>query len=74
VRLVGSDGSLVGSGVLPVGDLRAFHRPNGPDSAFFDGAGDLVFVNPDGSPLPAIQVPDGVTVFVNNGDSTWSVG
>lgn len=43
-------------------------------AAYFDGNGDLVFVNADGSLLTPIDIPAGVTVFVDNGDGTWSVG
>jgi hypothetical protein len=41
---------------------------------YFDGDGDVVFENEDGSALPAIEIPEGYLVFVDNGDSTWSVG
>lgn len=38
----------------------------------FNGSGDLVLQNSDGTVLPAIAIPDGYSVFVDNGDSTWS--
>lgn len=34
----------------------------------------VVFVNEDGSSIGPISIPSGVAVFVDNGDSTWSVG
>lgn len=39
----------------------------------FDGS-TVIFRNEDGSYLEAIEVPSGTTVFVDNGDGTWSVG
>lgn len=36
--------------------------------------GDVVFENEDGTFLEAIEIPAGTLVFVDNGDSTWSVG
>lgn len=36
--------------------------------------GDIIFQNADGSVLPAIDIPEGYLVFVDNDDSTWSVG
>lgn len=35
--------------------------------------GQLRFVNADGSTVAPIDIPPGVLVFVDNGDSTWSV-
>ena len=40
----------------------------------FNEDGDVVFENADGSTLEPIEIPDGFLVFVDNGDSTWSVG
>jgi len=40
----------------------------------FNESGDVVFENSDGSLLSAIEIPDGFLVFVDNNDSTWSVG
>lgn len=34
----------------------------------------VAFVNADGSAVAAIEIPEGVLVFTDNGDSTWSVG
>jgi hypothetical protein len=34
----------------------------------------IEFDNADGSELSPIEIPDGFLVFVDNGDSTWSVG
>jgi hypothetical protein len=42
-------------------------------SAYFDTDGRLVFVNADGTVLSPIEIPLAATVFVDNGDSTWSV-
>jgi hypothetical protein len=42
--------------------------------AEFDENDDLVFINADGSLLEPIEIPDGVVVFVDNEDSTWSFG
>lgn len=36
--------------------------------------GTVTFENEDGSVLAPISIPGGVVVFVDNGDSTWSVG
>lgn len=36
--------------------------------------GTIVFENGDGTFLDPIGIPAGVSVWVNNGDSTWSVG
>ena len=41
-------------------------------SAYFNEDGELVFVNADNTVLDPVDVPDGVTVFVDNGDSTWT--
>ena len=43
-------------------------------SASFNEDGELVFVNADGSLLAPIEIPDGYTAFVDNNDSTWSIG
>ena len=40
----------------------------------FDEDGDVVFENADGSTLEPIAIPEGYLVFVDNQDSTWSVG
>jgi hypothetical protein len=40
----------------------------------FDEDGDVVFENADGSTLQPIAIPEGYLVFVDNNDSTWSVG
>jgi hypothetical protein len=40
----------------------------------FNEGGDVVFENADGSTLRPIPIPEGYLVFVDNGDSTWSVG
>jgi hypothetical protein len=40
----------------------------------FNIDGDVVFQNADGSVLQPIEIPEGYLVFVDNGDSTWSVG
>jgi hypothetical protein len=40
----------------------------------FNGAGDVVFENADGSTLEPIAIPQGYLVFLDNGDSTWSAG
>jgi len=40
----------------------------------FNESGDVVFENADGSLLDPIEIPEGFLVFVDNGDSTWSVG
>lgn len=40
----------------------------------FDANGDIVFENADGSVLSPIEIPAGHLVFVDNNDSTWSVG
>lgn len=40
----------------------------------FDANGDIAFENADGSVLTPIEIPEGYLVFVDNGDSTWSVG
>lgn len=43
-------------------------------SAYFNDDDELVFVNADGTVLnPISDVPDAYTVFVDNGDSTWTV-
>lgn len=39
---------------------------------FVDGS--VIFENQDGTTLSPIEIPNGVLVFVDNGDSTWSVG
>jgi hypothetical protein len=39
----------------------------------FDGD-TVIFENSDGTLLAAITIPEGVLVFTDNGDSTWSVG
>lgn len=39
---------------------------------FADGA--VEFENDDGTFVDPIEIPDGTVVFVDNGDSTWSVG
>lgn len=40
----------------------------------FNLDGDIVFTSADGSTLSPIEIPEGVLVFTDNGDSTWSVG
>lgn len=40
----------------------------------FPSPNTVIFENSDGSVLEAITIPEGVVVFVDNGDSTWSVG
>lgn len=42
-------------------------------SAYFTGDNELVFVNADSTELSPIEIPSGVMVFLDNGDSTWSV-
>jgi hypothetical protein len=42
-------------------------------SAYFNEDGKLVFVNAGGSAIAPIDIPSGVLVFIDNGDSTWSV-
>lgn len=42
-------------------------------SGTFDD-GTVTFINEDGSVLEPITIPDGTLVWVDNGDSTWSVG
>lgn len=42
-------------------------------SAYWNDNNELVFVNADGTLLQPIQIPSGVLVFIDNGDSTWSV-
>jgi hypothetical protein len=54
--------------------LAAAAQAQGLVGGYFDGDGDVVFEDGDGNFLPPIAIPDGVTVFVDNGDSTWSVG
>lgn len=46
----------------------------GITGGYFDEAGDVVFENADGSFVAPIDIPAGTLVFVDNGDSTWSVG
>lgn len=41
---------------------------------FFNELGEIVFENADGTVLEPIAIPDGYLVFVDNQDSTWSVG
>lgn len=41
---------------------------------YFNANGDVVLENSDGSALPPIPIPLGYLVFVDNNDSTWSVG
>lgn len=53
-----------------VGALGAFRLSGGS----FNPAGDVVFTSADGSALSPIEIPEGYLVFVDNGDSTWSVG
>lgn len=44
-------------------------------SGYFDGDDNLVLVNLDGSyTTPIGPIPDGASVWVDNGDGTWSVG
>lgn len=40
----------------------------------FNTDGDIAFANADGSVLAPIEIPEGYLVWVDNGDSTWSVG
>lgn len=40
----------------------------------FNVNGEIVFENADGSTLTPIEIPEGYLVFVDNNDSTWSVG
>lgn len=42
-------------------------------SGYFNGDGDLVFLNSNGVELEPIVVPSGVLSFVDNGDGTWTV-
>jgi hypothetical protein len=41
-------------------------------SAYFDENDELVFVNADNTVLDPVDIPDAITVFVDNGDSTWT--
>lgn len=43
-------------------------------SGFFNADGDIEFQNADGTLVSPISIPQGYLVFVDNGDSTWSVG
>lgn len=38
------------------------------------GDGTVTFTNADGTTIGPITIPEGVLVFTDNGDSTWSVG
>lgn len=63
-------------GVMPaIGAGSSGNGINAPMllSGYFNGDGELVFVNADGSELDPITVPSGVLSFVDNGDGTWTV-
>lgn len=62
--------------VVPVaGTDRWRGRSANVVSGYFDGDGDLVLVNVDGTYTTGIgPIPDGASVWVDNGDGTWTVG
>jgi hypothetical protein len=62
-------------GLMPEPGSTTAQGLNAPmlKSAYFNGDGELVFVNADDSLLEPIEIPDGVLVLSDNGDSTWSV-
>ena len=62
--------------VVPVAGTDRWRGPRADVvSGYFDDAGDLVLVNVDNSETTPIgPIPDGASVWVDNGDSTWSIG
>jgi len=55
--------------------LQAGGSIGGPRISSGDFEGDsVIFENEDGTTISAIAIPPGILVFVDNGDSTWSVG
>ena len=61
--------------VVPVAGTDRWRGPRGDVvSGYFNEDGDLVLVNVDNSETTPIDIMDGVSVWVDNGDGTWSVG
>jgi hypothetical protein len=62
--------------VMPPPGQSAAQGINAPMllSGDFNGDGDLVFTNADGSLLDPIGIPAGTLLFIDNEDGTWSVG
>jgi hypothetical protein len=61
--------------VVPVAGTDRWRGPRADVvSGYFDDAGDLVLVNVDNSETTPIDVLDGSSVWLDNGDGTWSVG
>lgn len=64
--------SVPPSGLALTGYLNIVSAPHISGGVIADGS--VVFENSDGSSAAPIAIPNGVLVFVDNGDSTWSVG
>lgn len=70
------DGATVDlADVVPVAGTNRWRGPAANVvSGYFDGDGDLVLVNVDGSYTSGIgPIPDGASVWVDLGDGTWEV-